>query len=86
VRVCGNDYGAVAGLCALREAGETRLTPERVRDIMLGIRCAPRRRRLTLAAEQSFQPPPNFAPKKVSKTGRGRGSWRRRSRRLPRRL
>ena len=42
VRVCGNDYEAVAALCASQEEeGEVRLTAERVRDIMLRIRCSP---------------------------------------------
>jgi hypothetical protein len=44
VRVCGNDYDAVAALCAAQEeAGEARLTAERVRDIMLRIKCSPHR-------------------------------------------
>ncbi len=62
VRVCGNDYKAVAALCTLQEAGETRLTAERVREIMLGIRCAPRRRRLAPAAwKKSAAEEPQFA-------------------------
>ena len=38
VRMCGNDYKAIATLCSSQESGQSRLTEERIRDIMIKTR------------------------------------------------